>query len=167
MFDEFTIRSGYLFYSRERTAGDDWDWLIETEDKPNYETGTAVSMTISTNANWTMRQVYDHYQNQNEDIGFRKTHVPLKLGKYPGEQLVSRSQAKRVLSRFEKFSEVLLDFDGVPEIGQPFADEIFRVYKISHPNVSVIAIRANKDVQRMIGQVQAAATEEQQTRAPS
>lgn len=112
-----------------------------------------ITMSISTNANWTTREIYDRYQN--EDIGFRKTHVPVKLGKYPGEQLVSRSQAKRVLSRFEKFSEVLLDFDGVPEIGQPFADEIFRVFKNSHPGVNVIAIRTSAAVASMIRQIQA------------
>lgn len=161
MFDEFSIRSGYLFYSRVRKDGDDWDWLIETIDKPNYEIGTAVYMEISTSANWTPRQVYDRYQH--EEIGFRKTHVPVKLGKYPGEQLVSRSQAKRVLSRFEKFSEVILDFDGVPEIGQPFADEIFRVYRNSHPGVSVTAVRANPTIRRMIDQVRAVADEEQRT----
>lgn len=159
MFDEFSIRSGYLFYSRERTMSDGWDWFVETEDRPKYEIGTAVTMEISTSANWTMSEVYNRYQN--EDGGFRKTHVPVKIGKYPGEQLVSRSQAKRILSRFEKFSEVLLDFDGVPEIGQPFADEIFRVYNKDHPGVRVIAIRANPDVQRMIDQVRAAASDEE------
>lgn len=153
MFDEFTIRSGHLFYSRERKDADDWDWLIETEDKPKYEIGTGITMIISTNANWTTREVYDRYQN--EEIGFRKTHVPVKLGKYPGEQLVSRSQAKRVLSRFDKFSEVLLDFDGVPEVGQPFVDEIFRVFKNSHPEIKVIAIRTSPAVQTLIDQVQA------------
>jgi hypothetical protein len=153
MFDEFSIRSGFLFYSRERKDPDGWDWLIETEDKPKYQIGTGVTMVVSTNANWTMREVYDRYQN--EEIGFRKTHVPVKLGKYPGEQLVSRSQAKRILSRFDKFSEVLLDFDGVPEVGQPFIDEIFRVYKNSHPDIKVIAIRTSPAVQTLIDQVQA------------
>ena len=155
MFDYFYIRSGYLFYSRERM--DEGDWLIETIDKPNFEIGTALHMDIATNATWTPREVYDPFQN--EDIGFRKTHVPVKLGKYPGEQLVSRSQAKRVLSRFEKFSEVLLDFDGVPEIGQPFADEIFRVFKNSHPDIEVAAVRTSPSVERMIKHVQALAQE--------
>src|ERR1700730_15488682 len=88
IFDYFYIRSGDLFYSRERM--DEGDWLIETIDKPNFEIGTALHMDIATNATWTPREVYDPFQN--EDIGFRKTHVPVKLGKYPGEQLVSRSQ---------------------------------------------------------------------------
>jgi anti-sigma regulatory factor (Ser/Thr protein kinase) len=151
MFDGFSIRSGYLYYSREMVGT---EWLIETEDKPSYKIGTAVHMRISTEANWTMREVFDKYQN--DEIGFRKTHVPVKLGKYPGEQLVSRSQAKRVLARFDKFSEVLLDFQGVEEIGQAFADEIFRVFKNSHPDIEIIAINTSPEIQQMIAHVRAA-----------
>jgi hypothetical protein len=99
-----------------------------------------------------MRQVFDRYQN--DGVGFRKTHVPVKLGKYPGEQLVSRSQAKRVLARFDQFSEVLLDFAGVDQIGQAFADEIFRVFRNSHPETGVIAIHATDQVQRTIRAVE-------------
>jgi anti-sigma regulatory factor (Ser/Thr protein kinase) len=162
MFDEFDIRSGYLFYSRVRK--DDSDWLIETEERPRYEIGTVINMRISTDAHWTMLEVFNSYQN--DDIGFRRTHVPVKLAKYPGEQLVSRSQAKRILARFERFSEVLLDFQGVSEIGQPFADEIFRVYKASHPGINVMAIRTNEPVQRMINQAIAAREEPTPTGAP-
>ena len=37
--------------------------------------------------------------------------------------LVARSQAKRLLERFDRFEEVVLDFDGVRQVGQGFADE--------------------------------------------
>lgn len=146
MFDDFSIRSGHLFY--QRTKQDDSDWLIETQEKLEYWRGTFVSMRISTDADWTTREVFDQYQGDN--LRFRKTHVPINLSLYPGEQLVSRSQAKRVLARFENFSEVLLDFSGVDEIGQAFADEIFRVFPNDHPDISLVAIRANPAVQRVI-----------------
>lgn len=149
MFDEFSIRSGYLSYTRERK--DDSDWLIDTTEKPEYEIGTVVTMMISTDADWTMREIYQRYQN--DEIGFRKTQVPVKLGKYPGEQLVSRSQAKRILARFDRFSEVMLDFEGISEIGQAFADEIFRVFRIGHPDIKVTAIRTNPQIQKMIDYV--------------
>lgn len=152
MFHKFHILSGNLFYSRTRKSDD--DWLIETEDKEGYTQGTCVFMQISLNANWTMKEVFEKYQGEN--LGFRKTHVPLKLGNYPGEQLVSRSQAKRVLTRFENFSEVLLDFRGVSQIGQPFADEIFRVFQNSHPETKVLAIHTNAEIRRMIDHVRAA-----------
>ena len=47
-------------------------------------------------------------------------------------------------------ANVLLDFDGVDSIGQAFADEIFRVYALKHPEISMYAIRANKEVDQMI-----------------
>lgn len=75
--------------------------------------------------------------------------MPIALGKYPGEQLVSRSQAKRVLSRVDRFSEVLLDFQGVQDIGPAFADEIFRVFRNAYPDINITAARANERVNRM------------------
>lgn len=145
MFDKFSISSGGLFYVRERKDED--EWLIETGDVEPVQ-GTIVRMALSTDARWTPREIFNKYQG--DTLRFRRTHVPLKLGKYPGEQLVSRSQAKRILARFESFSEVLLDFDGVDQIGQAFADEIFRVFKSDHPEIKLFAIRASPDVEKMI-----------------
>jgi len=45
---------------------------------------------------------------------------------------------------------VLFDFQDVPMIGQAFADEISRVFPEQHPNVEIIPLRANPDVQGMI-----------------
>jgi anti-sigma regulatory factor (Ser/Thr protein kinase) len=146
MFDEFSIYSGNLLYNRIRQEDD--DWLVEGRDLPENVAGTRVEMTISTNATWTTRDVFDRYQD--DPVGFRRTHVPIALGKYPGEQLVSRSQAKRVLARVDRFSEVLLDFQGVQDIGPAFADEIFRVFRNAHPDIAIVAVRANERVTRMI-----------------
>jgi hypothetical protein len=151
MFDQFTISSGHLHYARLRREGD--DWLIEASDREKDLKGTYITMSIRTNADWTTRDVFDKYQGDN--AYFRKTHVPISLGRYPGEQLVSRSQAKRILARFPDFSEVLLDFTGVSEIGQPFADEIFRVFKNAHPETLLIAHNTNERIDRMIKYVQA------------
>lgn len=150
MFNKFSILSGHLFYTR--LLKDDDDWLIESRDEKKETKGTFVTMEINTDANWTTRDVFDKYQG--EDIYFRKTHVPVSLGRYPGEQLVSRSQAKRILARFTDFSEVMLDFKEVNEIGQPFADEIFRVFKNEHPQVKVFTFNTNKNIDRMIQYVQ-------------
>jgi anti-sigma regulatory factor (Ser/Thr protein kinase) len=150
MFNKFSILSGHLYYARLRRDED--DWLIESKDREAETKGTFVTMEISTDANWTMLDVFNQYQG--DDIYFRKTHVPVFLGKYPGEQLVSRSQAKRVLARFTDFAEVMLDFTGVSEIGQPFADEIFRVFKTDHPDVKLVALGTNKNIEKMIQYVQ-------------
>jgi anti-sigma regulatory factor (Ser/Thr protein kinase) len=162
MFDTFRILSGKLFYVRSRQIDD--GWLIDTEDRKEYHSGTRVSMEISTAATWSPRDVFEKYQD--DDLRFRKTHVPLSLGNYPGEQLVSRSQAKRVLARFDRFTEVLLDFKGVDYIGQAFADEIFRIFKNNHPEIHIAVMNASDDIQKMIGYVQANAPERQTTTSP-
>ena len=150
MFDKFRISANSLFYGREKK--DESEWWIEGQVPPELRGGTEVFMAISTDASWTMRQIFEKYEG--DDVHFRKTHVPIKLGRYPGEQLVSRSQAKRILARFENFSEVILDFEGVPQIGQAFADEIFRVFRQDHPNIRLFAIRTNPEVTQMIERVQ-------------
>jgi hypothetical protein len=68
----------------------------------------------------------------------------------PKEYLVSRSQAKRVLARFDGIEDVSLDFEDVDEIGQAFADEIFRVFANRHPEVVLKVMNANEHVQQMI-----------------
>ncbi len=152
MFDIFYMSSGELNYVRSRQAGH--DWLVEADEQANARLGTAISMIISTDAAWRPSDVFNEYRGA--EIGFRKTHVPVLLGKYPNEELVSRSQAKRLLARFEDFSEVMLDFQGIAEIGQPFADEIFRVYRDMHPRTLVVATRANPEIEKMIEYVQKA-----------
>jgi hypothetical protein len=146
MFDRFFIWSNGIGFSHD--AGQD-DWLIEDEafDGP----GTRVVMIIAVDSGRTAREVFDMFSDiDSGDFSFSKTHVPLKLAKYGTGGLVSRSEAKRVLARFDGFKEVLLDFAGIESIGQAFADEIFRVFKSSHPDIDVIAIRANERVQNMI-----------------
>ena len=69
---------------------------------------------------------------------------------HEGELLLSRSQARRLITRFDKFLEVILDFQGVTEIGQAFADEVFRVFRNAHSNVHLIPINCVPAVQRMI-----------------
>lgn len=151
MFDWFCITSGGLsFY---RTHSDDDGWLMETQEGKETESGTSIKMKIYLSSTRTTREVFKTYQG--DTLRFRKTHVPIKLANYPGEQLVSRSQAKRILARFDQFSEVLLDFEGVPDIGQPFADEIFRVFPLSHPEIKLIAVKTSPEVEEMIAFVKA------------
>ncbi len=157
MFNKFFINSGHLFYSREMKFDD--DWLIETDDIATPTRGSAVGMTIATSATWSPRDVFEKYQ-ESGNISFRKTHVPIKLGRYPGEQLVSRSQAKRIISRFGSFSEVILDFAGIDQIGQAFADEIFRVFPTEHPEISLLSVRTCDDVAKMIAYVRSASRQE-------
>lgn len=67
--------------------------------------------------------------------------------------LVSRSQAKRVLARLDMFETVTLDFDGVTELEQGFADELFRVGLKDLTDVTFEVINAAEDIRKMIKRV--------------
>ncbi|MGA7673832.1 MAG: DUF4325 domain-containing protein [Rhizomicrobium sp.] len=162
MFDRFEISSGALAYIRRRTNDD--DWLIDVEAKPDVK-GTSIYMEISASASQTMKEVFDKYVD--DDARFSKTIVPLKLAKYEGEHLVSRSQARRIMARVERFSEVWLDFDGVADIGQPFADEIFRVWAKAHSHINLRPFNFTDDVEKMIRHARENATEDGAPEQPS
>ena len=143
MFDEYAILSSDLCFLH--TEPDD-DWLIDIEKSQN---GTAIFMTIDTSSKRTSMGVFNHFSIE-DSYSFDRTHVPVSLSKYGEENLVSRSQAKRLLARFDRFKEVLLDFRDVDYVGQAFADEIFRVFKNDHPDVNIEFEGANDQVTRMI-----------------
>lgn len=144
MVDLFSIWSGQLFFTHIRP---DSDWLIEVDrdDMP----GTLVSLVVSMKSKLEFKDVFDQYSS-GEDLTFSKTHVPIRLAQYGTDNLLSRSQARRVLSRFNRFSEVFLDFNGVEFIGQAFADEIFRVFQTSNPGIKLVSTNANSIVAGMI-----------------
>lgn len=151
MFENFSILSGELVYSAR--ASEDDDWLFEFADGKPIN-GTSVWMTISKYSTRTTQEVFDRFAGVEE--GFSKTHVPVALARYGDDKLVSRSQARRVLTRFEKFREVSLDFTGVETIGQPFADEIFRVFSEKNPKVTITYSHASAQIDKMIAWVRGA-----------
>jgi hypothetical protein len=54
----------------------------------------------------------------------------------------------------EKFRSVQLDFTGVEEIGQGFADEVFRVWKASHPGIQLEAVSMSAPVAFLVRRAQ-------------
>jgi len=149
-FDEFSILSGGVYFSHKFNK--DEDWIQEQNENTN---GTAVFMRLGKKANQTLKSVFDQFTS-GDDFSFSKTVVPVELAQYGNEALMSRSQAKRVLARIEKFKTVIFDFKGVETIGQAFADEIFRVFALSHPEIELTPLNANTDVQDMISRALAA-----------
>lgn len=149
MFDSFAILSEDMVF----LGHDNDDWLFP--DRERYIKGTTIMMTIERRSKRTMKEVFDRFTPNidEEDFGFGKTTVPLRLLQYEGESLVSRSQAKRLIARFDQFKEVILDFKGITIIGQPFADEVFRVFQNAYPNTHLYPINTNEDIDRMIKHV--------------
>jgi anti-sigma regulatory factor (Ser/Thr protein kinase) len=148
MFNRFSISSRNLFFDHNEIGH---DWLLGFEAENGSETeGTFIVMWISTNSTRTTKKIFDEYSDKDDDYGFTRTIVPVVLAKYGDENLVSRSQAKRLLARLEKFREVIMDFDKVETIGRAFADEIFRVFQKRNPHVHLMYINANDEVKRSI-----------------
>lgn len=149
MVDSFDILSGGVFFSHQ--FGDPTDWISERDQS---QSGTFVWMKLYNHTTRTTKKIFDQFSSD-DDYTFNKTVVPVKLAKYGDDNLLSRSQAKRLLARIELFKVVIFDFAEVPSIGQGFADEIFRVFANEHPNIELIPIHAKSDVKRMIERARA------------
>ena len=155
MFDDFQIVSGGLAFDQ---AEKKIDVLFDVDAQPG--TGTLVRMEIDTASTRTANEVFKEYSSGPDDYAFAKTIVPVRLVQIGDENLVSRSQAKRLLQRVEKFRHVIFDFEGILTIGQAFADEIFRVFALAHPEVELIAMHAVPEVQQMIRRAEVARDED-------
>jgi anti-sigma regulatory factor (Ser/Thr protein kinase) len=149
MFDKFSILSGGLYFSHE--SGKPADWLLE---RSKSHSGTAVFMELNNHTARTAKKVFDEY-TQGDDYAFDKTVVPVDLAKYGADELISRSQAKRLLARVELFKQVVFDFENVEVIGQAFADQIFRVFANEHPEITLLPISMSKEVEEMVSRARA------------
>lgn len=150
MFDSFTILSGGVWFNHE--FGDPEDWIVERQGK----SGTTVFMKLHNHTARKTKKIFDQYSSGDE-YGFTKTVVPVRLAQYGAEALISRSQAKRLLARIELFKKVIFDFKEVQEIGQAFADEIFRVFANQHQDIELTAINYNTEIKQMIQRARAGA----------
>jgi len=158
VFDEFEIDSKGVRFSHDEQF--EFDYILETEfletEFSKNEAGTAVYLLIKRNSERDIQAVFDDYAGPDE-FQFNKTVIPVRLAQYENEKLVSRSQAKRVLSRIERFQNVVFDFEGVSSIGQAFADEIFRVYANNHPNIVLLPVKMELNVEKMVSRAAAGA----------
>lgn len=146
MMEHFSIRSRQLEFLHDHTEP-----LDILDDRLGAQVdGTQVIMELRNHTSRTTKKVFDEFTTDKDEYAFDKTIVPMRLAVLGTDQLVSRSQAKRTLARIEKFKYVVLDFKGVTEIGQAFADEIFRVYEKAHPEIIIAPMNASKAVSAMI-----------------
>ena len=147
VFDVFEIDSTGLKFSHHDAL--DFDFLVDSE-LLSETSGTLVYMQIERESKRTITEVFDQFTAGPDEFQFNKTVIPVKLASFENEKLVSRSQAKRLLSRVENFTTVIFDFEGVPSVGQAFADEIFRVYANKHPSIVLLPVEMNNTVEKMV-----------------
>jgi len=144
MLDKFDILSGGVFFTHE--FSDDEDWIIE---RPQFTSGTAVWMKLNNYTSRSMNKIFNRFAAP-EEFAFTRTVVPVKLAQYGDDRLISRSQAKRLVNRVDRFKTVIFDFDGVDSIGQAFADEVFRVFANRHSEIELHAVKMTRSVRNMV-----------------
>jgi anti-sigma regulatory factor (Ser/Thr protein kinase) len=87
---------------------------------------------------------------------FDRTRVPLQL-LAGGSTLASRAEARRVAARLTSFEAAELDFAGIGDLGQGFADELFRVFARQHPQLTLLPTHMAPGVAAMVDSVRRAA----------
>lgn len=154
VMDHFGALSSNKLFEQNNTVETIWN-LEEMEYSKvarsyKNQSGTLIVLALANNTDRSLKEVFDMYSSV--DGGFTITMIPIKRicdSGYP----VSRSQAKRLYFGFDKFEKVILDFNGVDEIGQGFAHELFNVFRNKHPEIEIECINENEEIKKMITRV--------------
>lgn len=143
--DYFLISSFNKTFS---SGSDEYFYNIE-QNKEKCIKGTEVILILNKNTERTTKEIFDEYTS--DDFVFNKTKITVHLAKdYLGHDFVSRSLAKRILMNVEKFKIIVLDFENIDNIGQGFADEVFRVFKNKNPDITIVPVNMNEEIEFMI-----------------
>lgn len=140
MMDDFLILSdGKVF------CIDKYDESLLSDLTGPDAVGTCVYMSLSNSSHKKASEIFDRYADV--ERGFTKTSIPLK--NIFDSSPVSRSQAKRLCHRLERFEEVVLDFDRLDWMGQGFAHQLFVVFSREHPQIRLLPVNMNDAVEKM------------------
>ncbi len=134
-----------------------WDRRSWHSAKAVPRQGTSIYLAIGLDTTRTLDQVLRAQSSSGAGYGFDATSVPLQLMTGPQTGLESRAQAKRVASRLQRFGRAEVDFSGVADVGHGFADELFRVFPLAHPQVDLVPVGMAPRVAAMIESVRAGA----------
>lgn len=147
-FDDFKIISNGEIFNLKNKTKDKILTLNGYTENNVVNLPTVIVMSINLSSKTELKDVFDDFSPAPE-YEFDKTIVPLFLAnKY--NKLISRSQAKQVVNRLEEFKFITFDFDDIENIGQGFADEIFRVFWKKYPELKLDWINASIEVEKMI-----------------
>lgn len=111
--------------------------------------GTEVYFEVARDTEKSIRKLFREYTFDKEHLTLDTTSIPVNLFA-EGDIWISRSQAKKVLAGLARYKKIIFNFAGVEVIGQAFADEIFRVFNIEHPEIELEAINMSDSVKLMV-----------------
>lgn len=155
-----------LFFSskavtRFRLESQGTAWIVDNEVHDSaiapseVRRGTRARLEIVPGVVPRLEEVFASYTDP-ETLEFTRTRATIKLAAL-GSVLVSRSEAKRLVLRLTEFRNVTLDFSQVEVVGQGFCDEVFRVFALAHPEITLEPVGMNDTVAFMVGRARAAA----------
>jgi len=145
VMDEFLVVSGSEVFKHNNFE----DYYLRKNEWEN-DKSTIVIMNLS---NHSGRQIADIFNEHSDDEG-RFLRMSLTLRNiFANNNPVSRSQAKRLVRRFEEYEEIMLDFEGVENIGQGFVHELFIVFKQKQPHIKIDVLNPSENVKKMITHV--------------
>jgi anti-sigma regulatory factor (Ser/Thr protein kinase) len=146
MVGHFAISANQLVWTVNNEID---DFAIGWLDKPR--TGTLVRCEIGRDTPITPKDVY---AGLSDPVSSRFNKTTIHVALFREGDFVSRTEAKLIGARLEGFEVVELDFTGIDQIGQGFADELFRVWVSEHPTSRLVPVKANPAVMAMIAAVQ-------------
>jgi anti-sigma regulatory factor (Ser/Thr protein kinase) len=146
MVTRFSIAANQLVWTVHNEID---DFAIGWLDKPRL--GTLVHCEIRRDTATSPGDVYAAMSDP-ESSRFNRTTIHVAL--FRVGDFVSRTEAKLIGASLEGFEVIELDFAGVEQIGQGFADELFRVWTAENPSSTLIPVNANPAVMAMIAAVQ-------------
>ena len=142
--DYFEVVSGGLSWKIDAARGD--SSVAAAARAP----GTLVRFEVRPSKRRTLSDLFSEYT---ENLEFSKTRIVVRLFTI-GVRFISRSEAKRLLAGLERFREIVLDFSGVSEVGQGFADEVFRVWASAHRTIRLRPVEMAPTVRFMVQRAQ-------------
>ncbi len=140
--DRLVLESGETRWTVDNILGDQ-----AVADVPRRR-GTRVRGEIRRDSTRDLSAVFAQHTDP-ETHRFSKSSIAVHLAR-SGDSFLSRSEARRLGRGLEQFEEVQLNFEGVRELGQGFADEIFRVWANAHPDTRLIPTNMSRNVGMMV-----------------
>jgi anti-sigma regulatory factor (Ser/Thr protein kinase) len=140
VLDVFQLSSNGIRWTVDNVRG---DHAVGVSD---VQVGTVVVGQIDPQTTRSTRDVFRAYS---QDFQFVRTRPIVKLFGI-GLRFVSRSEARRILTNLDEFTEIDVDFAGVEDVGQGFVDELLRVWPQEHPGKTINPINMNEAVEFMV-----------------
>jgi anti-sigma regulatory factor (Ser/Thr protein kinase) len=139
-------------------ASNEYVWTVDNKrgdfavgGRPHPRRGTLVRCEIPLNTKVSLQDVMHQVS---DPVTHRLNRTSLRVDLFKEDDFVSRTEAKLIGARLEGLEVVELDFTGVSEIGQGFADELFRVWRREHPGIRLVPMHANHAILAMIAAVE-------------